>query len=299
MVLPGLPLHWIVLLYWHRITILFIYLGGVFAGQTQWFTKKVTVIGVGHNPDSTTATDRTFINGYIGFQAGGTLDGVFVLGDVYISSNLKIYRTNCNSIIPAWTHTENVTVEKSVIRLNITGNTGGYLLAYSLVKNSIIGNDFTSAMTGTTFENCVFLSTGAYDASGAESNTFRNCTFTGITNWISGHTHIFRNCVFATATLPPLSDPGNASGNYLNQTGALTFDVAPITSYEYTNEYKIKTSSPAHNGGTDGKDVGIWGGNSPWVKGNVPPNPHIRSKNVDGATGAGGTLRVRFNVGAQ
>ena len=61
--------------------------GGVFAGQTQWFTKKVTVIGVGHNPDSTTATDRTFINGYIGFQAGGTLDGVFVLGDVYISSN--------------------------------------------------------------------------------------------------------------------------------------------------------------------------------------------------------------------
>jgi hypothetical protein len=277
--------------------------GGNFAGQTHWFTKKVTVIGVGHNPDSTLATGRTEINGNIGFNHNGAqesvLDGVWVSGVVVVSNDVKIYRTNCNQIYPGWTNAEDIVVEKSVIRAGITGNYGVGSLINSRIKNCVISTDFTSHQSGNIFDNCIFLTEGAYDASGAHLNTFNNCTFTGINNWITGHNHFYRNCVFATSSLPPLTDPANASGNHLNQTAAATFVTAPMAAYQYINDYKINPSSVAMSGGIGGTQIGIYGGTSPWVIGNVPPNPHIRTKNVDAATGAGGTLRVRFNVGVQ
>ncbi|HRE64546.1 MAG TPA: hypothetical protein PKU77_12195 [Ferruginibacter sp.] len=273
--------------------------GGMIAGMSNWFTKYVTVIGVGHNPDSTVATDATNIQGFIGFMAGGVLDGVYVLNGIYISSNVKIFRSNCDHIFPPWSNTENVLVDKCIVRSNIIGHAGYFGFNYSTIKNSIIGFDFTSANTGNTFENCIFLTEANYDASGGHMNTFKNCSFTGITNWTSGHNHFFRNCLFASSSLPPLTDPNNASNNILGQSGAATFVNAPTTSYSYSNDYIIKPSSPAINGGLGGTQIGIYGGTSPWVKGNVPPNPHIRTKNVDATTGAGGTLRVRFNVGAQ
>ena len=277
--------------------------GGTFAGMSTWFTKKVTVIGVGHNPDSSLATGITKINGNIGFQhngaEGSVLDGVYVYVNVLVSNDVKIYRTNCNQIYPGWTNAEGVVIEKSVLRAGIIGNLSVGSLINSRIKNSVITGDFTSYHSGNIFDNCVFLTEGAYDASGAHLNTFNNCTFTGINSWISGHNHFYRNCVFATASLPPLTDPANASGNYLNQTAAATFVTAPGTVYEYTNDFQVNLTSPGYNGGTDGKHVGIYGGTSPWVKGNIPPNPHIRTKNVAATTGAGGTLRVQFNVGVQ
>jgi hypothetical protein len=277
--------------------------GGSFAGMSDWFKKKVTVIGVGHNPDSTAATGRTEINGNIGFQAGmaegSVLDGVYVFGAVLISNDVKIFRTNCNQIYPAWSNAENVIVEKSVVRVGITGSLGVGSLINSAIKNTIISGDFTSYQSGVSFENCIFLTTGSYSMTGAQLNTFKNCTFTGISDWVSGHNHFFRNCVFATSSLPPLTDPSNASGNFLNQSADSTFVIPPTNAYDYTNDYKINLSSPALNGGVGGTQIGIYGGASPWLKGNIPPNPHIRTKNVDAATGAGGTLRVRFNVSVQ
>ena len=277
--------------------------GGSFTGMSTWFTTKVTVIGVGHNPDSTAATGRTEINGTIGFQIGGgegsVLDGVYVYGDVYISNDIKIYRTNCSGIYPAWSDVNNVLVEKSVIRTRINGQTNVGSIINSKIKNCVISGDFTSYHSGSNFDNCVILTEGNYDMSGANLSTFRNCTFTGITSWTTGHNHFYRNCIFATATLPAITEPSNASNNILGQTAALTFENQSGANYTYYDDYRIKILSLGHNGGTDGTDVGIYGTSSPWLKGSIPPNPHIRTKNVDATTGAGGTLRVRFNVSTQ
>ena len=287
--------------------------GGTTAGQSVlFFTKKVTVIGVGHNPDSTVATGRTFINGNIGFSHGGAegslLDGVYVSGDVYFSSNCKIYRTNANNISPYynWPISNNVLVSQSVARVNLTNGSNGSNGSWSncKIENTIIGyinsSNFSAGHKNSIFENCIFLTQDDYDIDAAFQCNFRNCTFTGITSWTgSGSNSFFQNCIFGPAGIPPLTDPANAINNYINQTAAATFVTEPTATYSYSNDYQIKTSSPGHIGGTDGKDVGIFGGSTPWVKGNIPPNPHIRTKNVDATTGAGGTLRVRFNVSTQ
>lgn len=289
--------------------------GGNIAGQTvMHFNKKVTVIGVGHNPDSTTATDRTFISGNIGFYhgaEGSVLDGVYVSGDVYFTSYCKIYRTNANTIQSPcnWNTATNALISQCVARVHLIGgfnqwgNPCGSMIN-SKISNSIIGSipgsNFTSGHSGNIFENCVFLVPGAYGIEQASLCTFRNCTFTKITGWGSVGNNTFQNNVFATATVPPTdSSQTIPTGNYLNQDDAATFVTPPGAGYDYSNDYQIKSTSQGHNGGTDGKDVGIYGGNTPWKKGNVPPNPHIRTKNVDATTGPGGTLRVRFNVGVQ
>lgn len=279
--------------------------GGTFAGiSTKNFENKVTIIGVGHNPDSTAATGRTIVTGYIGFYTGSegsVLDGVYA-NDVSVSSNTKIYRSNVNTIqvYPNWTTANNITVDKCIIRTGLYG--AGPSIINSTIKNCVINNvgTFTQNINNTDFENNIFLVEGTYGISGANQCTFRNNTFTGINDWgFTASNSFFYNNIFSTSSLPPLTDPGNASGNYLSQTVTATFVTPTNNTYTYTNDYIIKSTSPGHNGGTDGKDVGIYGNVNPWVKGNIPPNPHIRTKNVDAATGAGGTLRVRFNVGAQ
>ena len=80
--------------------------GGTFTGNSSYgFRKKVTVVGVGHNPDSTNATKTTNINGNISFYLGAegsVLDGVYVTERVYVSSDCKIYRTNADYIEQPW-----------------------------------------------------------------------------------------------------------------------------------------------------------------------------------------------------
>lgn len=284
--------------------------GGNFTGMSDWFTKKVTVIGVGHNPDSTSATGRTYVDGSIGFYpqaAGSIIDGVYLSGNIYVTTNNKVYRCNASIIYSPWNfaNVDNLIADQCVIRVGVRGYPGVNAMYGSIIKNSIInsGADFTSGVNTTTFENCVFLTQGAYGIEQANQCTFRNNTFTGITSWGNASNSFFYNNVFSSIGYPPLLDSSNAIGNIVNQTTASTFSptpTLPTPTYTYDCDYKINpTNTQVLNGGTGGTQIGIYGGTSPWAKGNIPPNPHIRTKNVDAATGAGGTLRVRFNVGVQ
>lgn len=282
--------------------------GGTFTGGVNFY-KKVTIIGVGHNPDSTSATGRTNITGSIGFYLGAEgsiLDGIYVSNDVYVTTDNKVYRCNANLIYSPWgINVNNLVVEKCIIRGGVQGNPNYNNMYNSIVKNSIInaGADFVSNVHTSIFENNIlFFNSGAYGIETADQCTFKNCAFIGATttSWTSGASNsFFLNNIFTTATLPPLTDVNNASGNHLNQSATSIFVATSGTTYSYLNDYLINSSSPAFAGGTGGTQIGIYGGSSPWVKGNIPPNPHIRTKNVDAATGTGGTLRVRFNVGVQ
>jgi hypothetical protein len=280
--------------------------GGVFTGITTTnFSKKVSVIGVGHNPDSTSATGRTEIIGNVGFYVGSEgsiLEGCYVSGgNVYLTANIKIYRCNVAYINSAqsWPTAFNILVDKCIIRNGLYADNNS--IQNSTIKNSILAApvNFTQNVYYTTFENCIFLGQGMYGIEQASQCTFRNCTFTGITGWGAPSNSFFYNNVFGIAGYPPLTDSSNAIGNIVNQTAAATFVNVPTATYSYASDYFINSSSPAITGGTGGTQIGIYGGASPWIKGNIPPNPHIRTKNVDAATGVGGTLRVRFNVGVQ
>ena len=72
-----------------------------------------------------------------------------------------------------------------------------------------------------------------------------------------------------------------------------------IDLHVFHNNYRLKSTSLGHNAGTDGTDIGIYGGVFPWKDGSMPSNPHIISKTIPGTTDASGNLNVNIKVEAE
>ncbi|WP_416439586.1 hypothetical protein [Phnomibacter sp. MR] len=273
---------------------------GNLAGQSiVHFTKRVSVIGVGHHPDSASVGGRTYITGNIGFYnpgaEGSTLDGVYVTGFVYLSSNCRVVRTNAQSLFVSsgWTG-DNITIEECIVK-DFYANQAA--ITNSRVRNSVITNVFTANVNTTVFENCIFLSSGAYPIEQANQCTFKNCIFPRITDWGTGQSNsFFYNNIMASSQLPILNNAGNAARNILGQTASETFVAQAGGDFSYVQNYRLKAGSSGINAGTDGKDIGIYGGTSPYKDGAVPPNPSVRSREIEAETTPAGTLKVKFNV---
>jgi hypothetical protein len=56
---------------------------------------------------------------------------------------------------------------------------------------------------------------------------------------------------------------------------------------------------PGNFAGTDGKQVGIYGGSFPYKEGAVPSPPHVRSKVIASSTDGQGKLNVQITTTAQ
>jgi hypothetical protein len=285
---------------------------GSFAGTT--FSKKVTVIGVGHHPDSASAAGRTEINGNIGFNTSGCVfDGAYVSGGVQIASNGSFYRINADHFTsPAgWANAENILISNCITRAG--DGTGAGLfggnqtsifnsnssISRSKVINSVIAGTFTSLTGANTFENCIFLISGAYGLQQAGNNIYRNCIFPNVNDWGAGvASATLIKCILATSSLPPLEDPGSSTGNIFSQSVAAIFENGSGIQYGYLNDrnYRLKSTSPGRNAGTDGKDIGIYGGSSPYFDFAIPLNPSVRTREISDTTSSSGTLRVKFNV---
>lgn len=127
------------------------------------------------------------------------------------------------------------------------------------------------------------------------NNSILNCIFTA-PNGIGGPTnleHKFFNCSFGAAAYTTANfsncyslydDPANI---FVNQTGNV---------FSYGHNFHLKSSYAAATTGTDGKQLGIYGGTAPYKDGAIPPNPHVRSRYVAPQTDANGKLHIEFNV---
>ncbi len=67
--------------------------------------------------------------------------------------------------------------------------------------------------------------------------------------------------------------------------------------FDYTHDYHLQ--SPAQYVGTDGTQVGIYGGMHPFKEGSVPMIPHVISKSISHSIDAEGKLQVEIEVSAQ
>lgn len=98
------------------------------------------------------------------------------------------------------------------------------------------------------------------------------------------------------------SNAQNAYGiNNLTETWGNTFiNSDSNTPFNYpTDNFHLKINSIGKNAGTDGTDIGIYGGLYPWKDGSIPSNPHISLLKVDTKTNANGILNATFQVTPQ
>lgn len=138
-----------------------------------------------------------------------------------------------------------------------------------LFKNSVFMNHVWYNVS-TIFENCIFGSSG-YPATGYYDTycSYTNCI---ITYCCSGVTNTFINTIYCY----------------------------PLFQFEIGGDgYRLIPGCSGINGGTDGNDVGIYGGIYSWKDGMIPSNPHISFKSISDASNGDGTLDVNIKVNAQ
>ncbi|WP_026776811.1 hypothetical protein [Polaribacter sp. Hel_I_88] len=63
--------------------------------------------------------------------------------------------------------------------------------------------------------------------------------------------------------------------------------------------FQLIANSSFKNAGTDGTDLGIYGGRFPWKDGSAPFNPQIIFSEIPGTTDENGVLKIRIEVEAQ
>ena len=293
----------------------------IHASETSYgnFTmgKKLTLIGAGWD-------GRFYQFGQLRSEVGAvTLANV----NPNNPSGSKIMGLYCGSINSTTTtpYVLNVTIERCYINGSVNVNGLSTTNSNWIIKNSIIENALSISTSSNTISNCFLYSIST--TAGTSFNSFSNnivwrSGFSGIlqnlnnaivsnniflntgsslqaiTNAGTGNT--YNNNIFFgfTGAIPQGSNSGsnnqiNVSPQFINGPpvpSSLLLSTAPNYNWD------LQTSSPGNNAGTDGTDIGIFGGASPFnvfaITG-ITTLPQITQMNISNSTiPVNGTLNV-------
>ena len=282
--------------------------GGSFASSV--IDKQLFIYGAGYHPDSTVVTLPTLITNDI--NPGGNADGLMVEGVVFAvatsisldvsASNMTFRRCRFNENInfqgyatPAGISTGNMFAECLFLKTVELSNTANCLFSNNIFIESV--NNSKS----NTFKNNIFLRNDLC-FNQVNNNEISNNVFIFTSNdWLVGgfygsNGNVFNNNLMVAATPNYGSNP-ITSNNYTGVAQADIFVNQTGYAFSYTHNYHLK--NPATYPGSDGSQVGIYGGMFPFKTASVPSNPHIQFKSIASETNSAGELQIQIRVQAQ
>jgi hypothetical protein len=288
-----------------------IYIPGGSWSITKPINKRLSIIGVGHNPDSTSATFSTTLTGSLTLAAGssnGTLTGVSLSGAIFGTNDpvnsYTVSRCRVNSIFLTASNNNFTFIENVVI--STVGSSSNYVNASNC---SFFNNIFLAyfiaapyiAFINSIFKNNIFLSSatcGTCVPISCQYSTLENNIFVRTSAFVNVLNSEASNNMFCDASIP---NGTNVGLNNIFSQGQNSFFINYQfgNPFSYTNDFHLKSNCPGKNAGTDGTDIGIYGGLYPWKEGSIPTNPHIQAIKVGPTTDADGNLKVIIKVKAQ
>lgn len=286
--------------------------GGFFAGIT--INKKLTIVGAGFHADSTLATYATQINGSLnlGPDADTThIEGLHITGSINVTAannkidKLKIRRNLIDGQIningDRTTPSMHVEISENVIRGSIDlSNTLNLIITNNIIQNRL-HYVYQGMIRNNIFTSNPYLGYPIY-----HYNNIYDCDYSNIENNVFVHpdaTLGFAYCdnssinknIFATSSIDYTNN--FPTGNYTGIGSSNILVNWTSSSYSYTENYHLQ--NPSSYLGTDGLQVGLYGGLRPWKEGAVPFNPHVGSKNIAPQTNTNGELQIQIRVNAQ
>lgn len=282
--------------------------GGQYNGIS--LSKKVYIYGAGYHLDSTNATNYTFINGDILFIDGS--DGAIIQG-LYIGGNVEsAYDHKIDSIkirrnyIGGW-----IKLNGNFDALEITKSTG------IEIYDNIICGPFVSCQFATNINihhNILKRLLHIKENGWIHHNIWQGSSYNSIAEvynslfennyiqygfWgIAGSNNTF---IKNALDFDPAGNLTNSwINNYINISSATLF-VNPTTPFNFTQFplANFNLNNPSNYLGSDGTQIGLFGGSKPFKQGGLPENPHIRYKNIAPQTDSNGNLNIEIKVGAQ
>lgn len=279
-----------------------LYLSGHSFTPPNPFDKQLMIFGAGHYVDSTLATGKTFINGNVLLSENADqfyIEGVEITGGFEIANNhsvnyVTIKRCKINGLfrVPGnmSTPSTNLSLIGNVfVNAVYLYNAQNVILSNSIVQGNVAYN------SGCLITNNIILFGPAYALHDISNSQINNNIFIG-TGLSNGVGNTYTNNLIVDAT-PIYGTSPTAIGNYVGVAQADIFVNQTGNAFNYAHDYHLQ--SPASYLGTDGTEVGIYGGLFPYKEGAVPLNPHIQLKNIAPTTDANGDLQIQIQVEAQ
>lgn len=249
--------------------------GGFKIGDDTKITKKLTIIGIGHKPNTDNVDGNTTISGSIRFAAGSdgsAIMGVYMPNDINIGvdgkvKNILVRYCNASSIQVLSDSCTGIFVNQNYLRSNCSF--GG---SNATVTNNIIWG--IQSITGGVVDNNII-----YDCS----------LHTGIYNYVYYSYAYIKNSTVRNN----ISRYGNyeCSGTLFqdNESGALSNFFVKCDGVSTNSDFHFKESYEGN------RDCGIYAGTG-FSDDCLPPMPRIVSKNIAEQTDAQGKLKVQVSV---
>jgi len=270
--------------------------------------KKLAIYGIGFYPDKDIRLISLVRNLYIGPNASGTqISGLVIIDHIGLAPNSsstyslndiviancevpRIYRECCNANILS-----NILIKSCVIR-DYIALPNDATLSNALITNNIIFG-YISAGNATLINHNIFIST-----LGSGNKAFDYLSYCVVTNNIfygrspqsinvSEGNQFNNNLSSGTNDLPPpASGVGNIGSNNIFADPQFT-KVTSTTSYIFTDDFRLKAMSPGKGKGSDGTEIGVFGGTTPF-KPNGTPLPLIQVLNTSGVINKNDSLKI-------
>ncbi|MDD2636804.1 MAG: right-handed parallel beta-helix repeat-containing protein [Bacteroidales bacterium] len=290
-----------------------LYLPGGVIPYPATIDKGLVIIGAGHYPDSTTATGKTVLSGSLTIRGEADklwLEGIELTGGITFYRNHKvdsvtIRRCKFESLLyEIYSGGGTPCLENSIRENIINGNVNFANATSSVLSNNIIGGQVSNA-SNIGISNNIFLSNTHSTASyNMLFYTVNSCFISNniIFRNYSGEAYVYSSCNLNTFsnnifTLVPTEGTNTFTDNYNSIDITTVFVNQSGNVFDYTHDYHLV--DPASYLGTDGSQVGIYGGMYPIKDGAVPQNPHFQFKNISTQTDNNGELNIQIQVEAQ
>ena len=283
-------------------------------------TKKITIIGAGHFPDSANVVKRTYINGSITINKGADslqLEGLYLSGNIYYQADasinyVKVRRCNFGGAIFNSTSSSFAknfcSFEECYINAGIDFFYYGdnLLIKHCIITGTIgISNGYTYVACGSIIH---ILKSAIIDG-----NIILNspCNFASYSLGLVSSSLIQNNITFASfygaspnnylnnlfTFNPNYGTNSSSNNNYINILQSDIFVNQTGSTINYAHDYHLK--NPSTYLGTDGTQVGIYGSATPFKDNGYPSNPQVVSKNIGKQTDGSGNLPINITVKAQ
>ncbi len=264
--------------------------------------KRLTIIGAGHNNGGPSSQfgNVIFDSGSSNSVLVGFLGNLIYVNFATTISGLRIERCRITTAITYFNNfpTSDLTIRNCVVVGDITlgTNSNNVLVTNNLIRGTL--NVATASATNMVISHNIFLNTTAGNA----LNNLSSALVSDNIFW--GRTPVnatLNYCVFNNNITYQTSNdviPFGTNTGTNNQVGVNPLFVnAPDRSNNLGYDYQLQAGSTGHNAGSDGTDIGAFGGASAFVdltgRARVPLVTTLSILNS--SIGQGGSLNVEFS----
>lgn len=259
-------------------------------------TKAVTLRGAGMVLDAATQTEPTVLANDFKITIADDVTGRLTIEGVYSNQGISIVKL------------KNAMFLKDRIKV-ITIPSAGYgsdlTFIHCRIAEQYSGND--NSNNSATFQNCIVSYITGYNyifhnsiirGVGANSgislcyySEYKNCIITNYLYNDAPGTSTFYNNLFIGTDASRLNSIPNSTNVFVNREDG---KIKNLRGYSDDNDFKLTDEAKAIMKGSDGTEVGLYGGSLPYDP--TPTNPQISKFNVAAKTTADGKLSVDIEV---